>query len=88
MFDQKLSLKARINAQFAGESSSKKKKQKISDAQTFEELHVGEIDHIKSKHTMMLQRSEYLSLEECEGCQIDFTEEQLADPFLMAKREQ
>lgn len=61
----------------------------VADAQTFHELHPGEIDHYISKHSMCLQRSNYVSVENDQGKDaLIFTADELKNPHLLAKKEE
>ena len=89
LFDQKLSLRNQLKKTFVAEHTTEKAKYNvIADAQTFQELHPGEIDHYMSKHSMCLQRSDYVSVENDQGKDaLIFTAEELKDPHLLARKE-
>ena len=89
LFDSKLSLRNQIKKSFVAEHENEKGKYNVgADAQTFQELHPGEIDHYISKHTRSLQRSNYVSVENDQGKEtLIFTADELKNPYLLAKKE-
>lgn len=74
---------------FVAEHATEKAKYNVgADAQTFQELHPGEIDHYMSKHSMCLQRSNYVSVENDQGKDtLIFTADELKNPHLLARKE-
>lgn len=89
LFDQKLSLRNQVKKTFvAAHATDKAAYNVVADAQTFQELHPGEIDHYISKHVMCLQRSKYVSVENDQGKDtLIFTADELKNPHLLAKKE-
>ena len=63
IFDEKLSMKNQLSEFLIGVDDGTTKTAPV-DVQTFQELEPGEINYFESKHSYMLQRSNYVQVED------------------------